>query len=351
MRMTKTYTVIAAVITAAIVLAGCGKKGDEEQVRPIKYMIVQKGDAAMQKEYSGVSKNITESQLSFRVSGMIEELPIKVGQHVTDGQTLARLDPTDYEMKAKEMEAEHVSAQADLKRYRALYEEESATKQELDDAQARADIAKAQYDLAKQELSYTVLKAPAAGQVVEKPVEVHENVMAGQIVCILETGKEMEVKVGLPEYLIGWVKKGDKAKISFKSIGDKSYEAIVTEVGVRIDEKTGTFPVTTQIVKHEGELRAGMVADVKFIFTPPDKDASETITVPSEALLEDPKGFRYVWVFDPDKETVSKRKVEVDQLTQGGTMIKSGLESGEIIATAGAHYLHEGQKVKLLEKR
>ncbi|MEA3488764.1 MAG: efflux RND transporter periplasmic adaptor subunit [Candidatus Omnitrophota bacterium] len=349
--MAKTYTVIAAVITAAIVFTGCGKKGYQEPPRPIKYMIVEKGDAAIKKEYSGVSKNITESELSFRVSGMIEELPIKVGQKVAAGQMLARLDPTDYEMKAKEMEAEHISAEADLKRYRALYEEESATKQELDDAQARADIAKAQYDLAKQELSYTVLKAPAAGQVVETPAEAHENVKVGQIVCILETGKEMEVKVGLPEYLIGWVKKGDKAKVSFKSIVERSYEAVVTEVGVRIDNKTGTFPVTVQIVEHGGELRAGMVADVKFVFTSPDKDASETITVPTEAVLEDPKGDQYVWIFDPDKETVSKRKVEVERLTQGGTIIRSGLESGEIIATAGAHYLREGQKVKLLEKR
>ncbi|MFC1548548.1 efflux RND transporter periplasmic adaptor subunit [Candidatus Omnitrophota bacterium] len=339
------------IIAIAIVLAGCGGKKFEEPSRPIKYMIIEKGDAAMKKEYSGVSKNITESQLSFRVPGMIEELPIKVGQSVKKDQVLSRLDPTDYQMKVNEMEAEHVSAEADLKRYRALYEEESATKQELDDAQARADIAKAQHELAKQDLSYTVLKAPADGQVVEKPVEVHENVNVGQIVCILETGKEMEVKLGLPEYLIGWVKKNDKANVYFKSVGNKPYEAVVTEVGVRIDEKTGTFPVTVQIIEHAGELRAGMVADVKFIFRSPDKAASENITVPTEAVLEDPEGNRYLWVFNEENSTVSKRKVEVEQLTQGGTIIKSGLESGEIIATAGAHYLHEGQKVKLLEKR
>lgn len=329
-------------------LTGCGKRGEfEEAARPIKYTVVEKGDTVQKKVYNGISRNITESQLSFRVPGMVEELPIKVGQAVKKDQMLAQLDPTDYQTKVNEREAQYVSAEADIKRYRLLYEEESATKQELDQAQANYDIAKAQYDLAKQELEYAVLKAPNDGQVVEVPVEVHENVSAGQTICILETGKELEVNVGLPERLIGRVHNGDKTQVRFSSIKDKAYSAVVTEVGVRIDEKTATFPVTVEIEGYHDELRAGMVADVEFTFKPLAEGAVE-IRVPSQAVLEDPAGDRYVWVYDEKTEAVKKRKVEVGKITQGGVEIISGLENGEIVATAGAHYLKEGQKAKLM---
>ena len=96
---------------------------------------------------------------------------------------LAKLDPKDYQAKMNEANAKYISAKADLDRYRLLYEEESATKQELDQAQANFDVAQAQYDFASQELSYTILKAPRSGQVVSKDAEVNENVAAGQVVC------------------------------------------------------------------------------------------------------------------------------------------------------------------------
>ncbi len=341
--------IIAAVLILTMSITGCGrKKKFEEPARPIKYMTVEKGDTVRKKVYNGVSKNITESQISFRVSGMIQELPIKVGQAVKKDEMLARLDQTDFQTKVNEMRATYVNAEADLKRYRLLYEEESATKQELDQAQANYDVAKSQLELAEQELSYTVLKAPSDGLIVSKPVEVHENVSVGQTICELETGKELEVKVGLPENLIGRVSKGEETVARFGSVKDKEYRAVVTEVGVRVDEKTATFPVTVEIVGQHDELRAGMVADVEFTFRPP-KDASKTIKVPTQAVLEDPSGKRFVWVYNGESGTVTKREVRVAGVTQEGTEIVSGLEPGEIIATAGAHYLRDGQKVKLLK--
>ena len=66
-----------------------------------------------------------------------------MGDSVKSGQLLAKLDPADYETRLKEMEAKYISAKADIERYRLLYEEESATKQELDQAQASYDVAKA----------------------------------------------------------------------------------------------------------------------------------------------------------------------------------------------------------------
>jgi len=341
--------VLISICIVSVCCSGCGKKPEfEEAARPIKYMTVEKADAIQKKVYNGVSRSTVESQLSFRVGGKIEDLPINVGETVTQGQVLAKLDPTDYRTKLNEMEAKYVSAKADIERYRLLYEEESATKQELDQAQAAYDVAKAQYELAEKEFSYTTLKAPREGRIVSKGAEVNENVAAGKVICVIETGKELEVRVGLPEHLIGRVKKGEKTSVSFDSVKDKEYSAVVTEVGVRIDEKTATFPVTVQIEGQQSELRAGMVADVEFTFMPL-REGQTAIRVPPQAVLEDPEGRQYVWVYDEATSKVNKKQVEVGEITQRGAEVKSGLEGGEIIATAGAPYLREGQKVTLQE--
>jgi len=348
-------------ILAVLIVAGCGKEKFEEAPKPIMFIVVAKEGALEKKVYSGISKNITESKISFRVDGAIEYYPIKVGQAVEKGEVLARLDPTDFQTKVDAKKAEFISSEADLKRYRLLYEEESATKQELDKAQANHDVAKAQYEFSQQELSYAVLKAPNKGLIVSTDVELHENVTVGQTVCVLETGKELEVKVGLPERLIGQVRKGDKVQVHFESIVDKQYDAKVTEVGVRIDEKTATFPVTVEIVgQHEG-LRAGMVADVEFSFETP-RTIAGMINIPANAVLEDPDGKTYVWVYEEDEEdkeetvqqrlqgTVHRRDVEVGELTENGIEITGGLEPGDVVASAGAAYLQEGQKVSLMRK-
>ncbi|MFH1878791.1 MAG: efflux RND transporter periplasmic adaptor subunit [Candidatus Omnitrophota bacterium] len=343
--------IFAGVCVISVYFTGCAKKTEfEETARPIKYMVIEKSDAVQKKVYNGVSRSTVESQLSFRVGGKIEDLPIKVGQTVVPDQVLATLDPVDYKTRLNEMEARYVSAKADIERYRLLYEEESATKQELDQAQAAYDVARSQYELAKKELSYTVLKAPLEGRIVRKDAEVNENVAAGQAVCVIETGRALEVKVGLPEHLIGRVKKGDSCSVSFKSVENKTYNAVVTEVGVRVDEKTATFPVTVEIEGQNSELRAGMVADVEFTFMPLEKNAT-VIKVPPQAVLEDPEGRRYVWVYDKAGSTVNKRQVESGEITQSGVEIISGLEGGETIATAGAPYLHQGQKVTLWKQK
>jgi multidrug efflux pump subunit AcrA (membrane-fusion protein) len=57
----------------------------------------------------------------------------------------------------------------------------------------------------------------------------------------------------------------------------------------------------------------------------------------------------YVWIINDQSNTVSKRKVITDRLTDHGQIVTEGLEPGELIATAGVHYLKEGQKIRILQ--
>jgi len=329
--------------------AGCGKKVETtEFVRPIKSMRVGELVSDAGKHYSGVAKSTTEANLSFRVPGEIIELPVKTGDEVQKDKILAKLDPTDYQTKVNEAKAVYVQARADLERYRLLYEEENATKQELDVAQAHFDTANAQYDLAKQYLAYTVLKAPRYGWIASVPVEVHETVSRGQTICRFESGGVLEINLGLPESLIGQVRQGGPVEARFDAVANVMFDAIITKVGVRVDERTATFPVTVELTKEDNRLRSGMVAEVVFQVRSAELKEGQFL-VPSQAVLEDSDGKRYVWVYDAETQTVRRREVKIGSISDAGVQVLSGLRGGEVIPTAGIHYLEEGQKVRLIE--
>jgi multidrug efflux system membrane fusion protein len=93
--MTRKPTVLA--LTAALAILGCEDEPEEpEVIRPVRYVVVEGHDSATQRTFSGVSKSGQESRLSFQVSGQVLEVPINVGDRVKKGDTMARMDPTDY---------------------------------------------------------------------------------------------------------------------------------------------------------------------------------------------------------------------------------------------------------------
>jgi len=344
----KSIAVLMIACCLPMVMIGCGKKEAEElPPRPIKTMTIGEASSAGERTFSGVSVSTITSNLAFQVSGRIIEKNVLKGQFVEEGFVIAKIDPVDYETKVNEVKPAFIKAEAELSRYRSLYEDDSATKQELDNAQADYDASKSQLELAEQELAYTILAAEASGTIANDDFEVYEVVDVGQVLCILESGDSFDVDLGLPEYLVGRVKNGDTVSVSFESMNDQVFSAVVTSVGRRVDEATATFPVTVTLNDTNERFRSGMVADVKF--TVSSDEAAGVIHVPVQAVYEDSTGSKYVWVYDSEAGVVNARKVSVGQIKTEGIEIKEGLSKGEIIVTAGVHYLEEGQKVVLVD--
>jgi len=178
---------ILGAFTCILFLAGCGQEPPQAAhlLRPVRYHEVTLESGSSARTFAGVSRAGVESRLSFRVPGTVESLLVAVGDSVRPGQTLARLDTTDFELRVDEAEAALArdssrlrKAEADYQRMRGLYEADSAARSELDAARAAAESSAAQVEAANKQLEqahrrldYTVLKAPVDG-VVAQPVPV-----------------------------------------------------------------------------------------------------------------------------------------------------------------------------------
>lgn len=361
---------LGLLVAAASLLGACEEPPVAETVlRPVRYERVSTSQEARLRTFAGVARAGVESNLSFRVPGTVEQVAASVGQQVRRGQVLARLDPTDYELKVQEAvaglaqaEAASRNAEADYDRVRGLYENNNASRRELDGARANSESSRAQVvaaqkrlEQARQQVAYCSLRAPADGTVASVEVEVNENVNAGQRLFLLTAGSETEVEVALPEAVIAQVEIGQKVQVHFDALPGRTFEAEVIEAGVAAVGTATTFPATVGLTETDPDIRSGMAAEVDFRFS--RDDSAGRLLVPPVAVLEDRSG-RFVFVLEAggaglepgETAMVRRRPVTVGELTGDGLEVLTGIEEGELIVTAGVRRLSDGEEVKVAEE-
>ena len=330
----------------------------EVELRPIRSEVVRHVGGTRSRTFSGTFRATVRSRLSFRVSGSVQRLPVSVGQSVAAGQLLAELDPRDYELQVQETRAglaqaraARRNAQAERDRVRELYENDNASLSAWDQARAAAESAGAQVDslerrldLAQRRLSYTRLTAPVDGDVAETPVEVNENVNAGDTVVIMTSGTVPEVEIAIPAKVIAEISEGDHATVSCDAYPAEALQATVTEVGVA-PIGTTTYPVRVRLDSAWDLVRPGMAAEVTFRFEA--GGGSDRIIVPPVAVGEDRQG-RYVFLVESGGDgtaVVRRHPVTVGELTADGLEVPEGLNEGDVIVTAGVRRLEDGRVV------
>lgn len=349
-------------LMALTLLTSCEKEEKpQELIRPVITETVRERSEFIERVFPGQSKAEVDIKVSFRVSGQVEALPVLVGDRLEEGALIARLDNKDLQLELERAQAALDSAQADYrnasasyKRIKSLYESESASRNELDEARAAFESSEAAVDeaskgveLAKQRLSYAQISAPQGGcSVSEVLTEVNENISAGEPIATLICGSSLKVEIGVPEQFIVSFQKDMGVLVTFDAIKGEIFRAVVREVGVSASGGT-TFPVTLSLIDEHPGMRSGMAVKVRASVKAEGRSAS--ILVPFVAVGEDRSG-NFVYVFK-EKEApygvAEKRQVEVGDLHPEGLEVRSGLEAGEMIITAGVRYLRDGKRVRL----
>ena len=351
-------------VMALSTMSACG--GDEEQapepvIRAVRYVVLQSDDGARERSFSGVIRAGSQSRLSFQVPGRITELPVKVGDSVTRGQRIAAVDPTDIQLQLQEARASAGQARAAAQgavatydRVRALYENQNASRQDLDNARAQRDGAQSAAAAASQgvrqlqrQLEYATLTAPADGTISAVNAEANEVVAAGQVVAILQVGEQLEVAIDVPESHINHIERGDEVSVAIDALRGRALSGSVYEVGVPGQGST-VFPVTIRLGDDVGDaVRSGMAAEVTFHFEVSSESAAEHV-VPTTAVGEDREG-RFVFVVEGEGDTGTVRRVpvEVGEIGTNGIEILDGLEDGQRVVTAGVSRIRDGLEVRV----
>ncbi|MEM8599689.1 MAG: efflux RND transporter periplasmic adaptor subunit [Bacteroidota bacterium] len=352
---------------AALVLVapGCGGEVAEqtEVLRPVRYVEAVTGNSEQTRTLAGVAQAGTQVQLSARVASTIEAVAVEVGAPVRRGQTLARLDATDYVIQQRQAEAATAQAVAQLRNAEAAYDRTQelyanqaaalgdldAARAQFESAEAQVRSAEAQVDAARRQVGFTRLTAPVSGSVASVLIEPGEQVGVGQTAFVLTGSGQPEVQVAVPEGLIGRIRPGAAVTVRVGALGGEAFAGTVAEIGVAATSNATTFPVTVRLTGDARAVRPGMAAEVTLAFRQA-ATAGDRVIVPLEAVAEDRAG-RYVFVLDPQSggEAVAQRRtVETGRFAAEGVEILTGVEDGMLVATAGVSVLADGQRVTLL---
>jgi RND family efflux transporter MFP subunit len=330
-----------------LALAACGEKSPPPSAAPtgpklVKALKVGTADLAEANRYSGEVRARYESTLGFRVGGKLVQRLVDAGARVRTGQALARLDPADAQLTAAQAEANRALAAAELKRTQDLRAKNFISQAALDAKETAAKAAEAQAQLSKNQSSYTTLAADADGVIAAVLAEPGQVVGAGQGVFRLARDGGREVAIAIPESRIAGLKVGAEATVELWT--GKSYKGVLRELAPAADSASRTFAARVSIVDADAAVALGMTATVAFA----GADAGdERMVVPLAAILQQGNAAA-VWVIGKDN-AVTQRPIEVERYADGGAVVKSGLNAGEVIVAAGAFKLTAGEKVRLAE--
>ncbi|PID38980.1 MAG: hypothetical protein CSB49_02830 [Proteobacteria bacterium] len=353
-------------LTLSLLGAACGeeKTAQEQVIRPVKTQAVRLVGGELKRTFTAKSQAGSTSNLSFKVNGQLSKLLVKVGDTVKKGQLIAVVDGSDIRLKLRQVQAAYAqaraqsrNAQASYRRVRKLYENRSVSISDLDTARASADSAKASLAAQgqavaqlRQQLSYCKLHAPTAGQIASVPVNINENIKAGQAIATLNAGTRAEVVFNVPSSLIGSVRKGAKASARFSALKDAPCDAEVSEVGIVAG---GTaFQVVAKLLNPPRGVRAGMAAEVTLDLGDKAKATRKRLFVPAHAVLEDRRG-RFVFIAEGARGQlgrIARRAVTIGKLAPEGLEVRSGLKAGELVVTAGVRFIEAGMQVRILAK-
>ena len=278
------------------------------------------------------------------------------------GQLLAKLDNVQsrlaYEQSLTQLNSaasQMNTAKLSLNRVRSLYEKGSsslsdyeAAKNAYKTAQESHESAKRGVSIQQEQIRYGYLYVPENGVISAVTSEIDENVASGQTVATLNAGSAMEITLGIPESVINGVKENMVVDVAFSSLDNTTFKAKVTEVAPAVDSNTATYPVRVTVTNPSDAIKSGMAANVTFNFGDSKTTAHKTLVVPTHAVGEDSNG-RFVFIIESKDNTavVKKQPITIGGLSAEGFEVKSGLQAGQKVATAGLQTLLNGQEVRL----
>jgi RND family efflux transporter MFP subunit len=313
---------------------------------PVEVVSAHFSEYAKAIRISGLLENKSEQSLGFKVPGLVSRVYVDEGQFVKKGQLLASLDLEEIDAEVAKAKSVLANAQRNLERFQSLQGRNALSLDQLQSAQTRMDVAQSDLTVAQFNRRHAVIKAPAAGRILNRALEPNELVKAGQPVFVFAAKKTGWIlSTGIIDKDIVRTQLGDKAELYFDAYPNQQFRAVVSEVAGRADPKTQTFEIELRLEgssekKGANNLLAGFVGHGRVYPTQKER----LVLLPLTALLRADGKQAEVYVLDGN-DHAHLRLIDVAFIDGSRMAVRAGIQEGERIVIQGAPYLSEGHLV------
>jgi RND family efflux transporter MFP subunit len=347
-----------------VFLAGCAENQyepppppDVAVARPVEREVTTYG------EFTGRTVSVESVDVRARVQGILQEMSFKPGTEVAKGALLFVVEPTLYEARVQQSEADLAGAEAkaraadeQLAITEEIFARKAGSKADLVQKtqardEARAAVARARADLAaaKLDLSYTHVYAPISGRIDRNYVDVGNLVGAGQATLLATIVREKPIFVYFdvserdllehPE-LLDRAKQGGAREVFLALVDESGFprEGTLDYSSNRVDPSTGTIELRAVFPNDDGRIVPGLFVRVRVPY-----ERGRSLLVPDDAVLSDQRG-RYVLVVG-EKDVVEQRPVATGPLEGRLRVIASGLRPDDRVVVRGLQRARPGSPV------
>ena len=281
-------------------------------------------------------------------NGVLTNVYVKEGQHVTKGQTLAKIDDGGLSQQLAQLQIQADLARTTFERQERLWKQNIGSEIQYLQAKSTYEAQSKAVNQLQQQIGKTTVRAPFTGTIDDVITQQGSVVAAGQSQLMrIVNLDEMYIETDVPESYLTNVTKGKNVQVEFPVLG-KVIDAKIRQAGDFINPANRTFKIEVSIPNKDKAIKPNLTAKLKIN----DYTNENALLVPQSIISENAEGEQYLYLIDNknnEDEGVAKRVIIKTGRTQGDYIeVLEGVKNGDEIIQEGARSVKEGQTVKVI---
>ena len=282
--------------------------------------------------------------LSPETAGRITNISFEEGQQVKKGQLLFQLDDSIVKAELAQMETSLTLSKSNYARALKLFEQSAESGSVRDEALAKRDTDQAAVELAKARLEKMSITAPFDGVIGLRNISIGDYVSPGEALVNVESIDPLKVDFKIPEIYLGSLNIGQKIQVTLDSFPEDNFIGEVYAINPLIEAAGRTVSLRALLPNDKKILKPGLFARVRLVLG----TKQDAILIPEEAIVPQAVGVAVYRVVD-DRAVLTP--VKTGTRREGRVEIVQGLQTSDIVVTAGQMKLRADAIVKILEEK
>ncbi|MEZ5577028.1 MAG: efflux RND transporter periplasmic adaptor subunit [Candidatus Competibacteraceae bacterium] len=275
------------------------------------------------------------------IAGRVETIHFREGQKIRQGEPLVTLDQEEYQAQLASSAAQLALEQSSYRRLQDMDRQQLASQQNLDEAKAKLDTARAQQELNRVRLSKTVIRAPFDGMIGLRKISPGAYVKPGDDIVALESLGAMKLDFRVPETYLARLAVDQRLAARVDAYPEQSFEGTIYAIEPALDEETRTVLLRARLPNPHNQLRPGLFARVSLIL----ERRENALVVPEQAIV--PVG-QTTFVYRVADGKAVMTPVKLGLRRPGLVEILEGLSAGDLVVTDGQLKIRDGAAVQVL---
>jgi membrane fusion protein, multidrug efflux system len=280
--------------------------------------------------------------ISTKTSNIVTAIRFRDGERVKRGQVLVQLDDAQARADVAAAQAALTESESQFNRSRELLNTQVLSKSSFDQLEATLKANRARLGAATARLEDTVIRAPFSGRVGLRRVSVGTLISPGDVITTLDDTSVIKLDFSVPESFVAALREGLSVHATAPAFPGRSFQGQVASIDSRVDVTTRSVTVRALLANEDGALKSGMFLNVSLA-----NDERTALVIPEEALTPEAER-QYVFVVADGK--AERREVRIGGRQPGSVEIVAGLKAGERVVVEGTQKVRDGSVVKATER-